>query len=336
MPNAGFIVGKENLKIEGRKRMIKPKALLPGDKVAIIAPSTPTDAEKLHRAEQGLLSLGLKPVLYPTCLQHHGHLAGLDSQRAKDINDAFADPEIKGIICMKGGAGAYRLLPLLDYTIIGANPKVFVGYSDITALHIAFNRLCRMVTYHGPMLISDLFLGDNSFEPYTLDSYKQALFGTEPGGKRENPPDEDFEVLVEGEATGELIGGNLSLLVSTLGSPWELEVVDKILFIEEVSEPAYKVDRMLNSLALAGKFRDCAGIILGTWSGCRAEKKGSYDGQDLPLQTIFQEIIAPFNKPTIQNLRAGHNYPTATLAFGTKVRIDTEVPELVFLEPGNL
>ena len=313
----------------------KPKALTPGAKVAIVAPSTPTDSDRLQRAQVKFRSLDLEPVIFPSCHKSHGHLAGLDQERAQDINDAFANPEIQGIICMKGGAGAYRLLPLLDYDTIRANPKVFIGYSDITALHMAFNKLCRMVTYHGPMLISDLFLGEKSLEPYTLESYKQALFGTEAVGRLDNPPGEELSAMVEGVAQGELIGGNLSLLTSTLGSPWELDVKDKILFIEEASEPAYKVDRMLNSLALAGKFRDAAGVILGTWSNCKSEKKGNYDGYDLPLQTIFEEIIGPHNKPTIQNLRAGHNYPAPTLAFGTRVRMDTRVPEVVFLEAAN-
>lgn len=314
----------------------KPKALKPGDKVAIVAPSTPTDPDKLQKGQEGLRTLGLEPVIYPTCHKKHGHLAGLDIERAKDLNAAFADPDIRGIICMKGGAGAYRLMPLLDYPLIAANPKVFVGYSDITALHMVFNKLCRMVTYHGPMLISDFFLGEDSLESYTLNSYKQALFGTHPAGRLENPPGEQLGVLVEGTAEGELIGGNLSLLVSTLGSPWEIDVRNKILFIEEVGEAAYRVDRMLNSLALAGKFRDAAGVILGSWSNCKAEKKGTYDGQDLELQTIFEEVIAPFNKPTLLNLRAGHNYPAVTLPFGTRVQIDTNIPAVTVLEAGNI
>lgn len=313
----------------------KPKALKPGDRVAIIAPSTPTDEDKLQLAQQGLRKLNLEPIIFPSCRKKHGHLAGRDQERAKDIHDAFANPGIKGIICMKGGAGAYRLLPLLDYTLIRSNPKVFVGYSDITALHMALNKLCRLVTYHGPMLVSDFFLGENRLESFTLNSYKQALFGTQAAGRLENPPEEKLGVLSEGTAQGELIGGNLSLLVSTLGSSWEIDVRDKILFIEEVSEPAYKVDRMLNALALAGKFKDCSGVILGSWTGCKAEKKGSYDGRDLDLDSIFQEIIKPHDKPAILNLRAGHNYPAITLPLGTRVRIDTGVPEVVVLESGN-
>lgn len=311
--------------------IIKPKPLQPGDKVAIIAPSTPTDREKIEEALKAFATLELEPVIFPSCYQHHGHLAGLDSLRAQDVNRAFADPEIKGIICMKGGAGAYRLLPLLDYDTIRANPKVFIGYSDVTALHMAFNKICRIVTYHGQMLISDLFLGENKLEPYSIASYKQALFGTTAVGKLENPAGEKLETLVAGVAEGELIGGNLSLLTATLGSPYELDVKDKILFIEEISEPVYKIDRMMNALALAGKFKDAAGVILGSWTGCKSEKKGSYNGQDLPLNTVFEEIIKPFNKPTITNLRAGHNYPQPTLAFGTKVRVDANIPEIRFL-----
>lgn len=313
----------------------KPKALKPGDRVAIIAPSTPTDEDKLQRAQEGLRGLDLEPVIFPSCQKKHGHLAGRDQERANDIHAAFADSEIKGIICMKGGAGAYRLLPLLDYTLIRNNPKVFVGYSDITALHMVLNKLCRLVTYHGPMLVSDFFLGENRLESFTLNSYKQALFGTQAAGRLENPPGEELGVLSEGSAQGELIGGNLSLLVSTLGSPWEIDVRDKILFIEEVGEAAYKVDRMLNALALAGKFKDCSGVILGSWTGCKAEEKGSYDGRDLDLDSIFQEIIKPHNIPAILNLRAGHNYPAITLPFGVQVSMDTSVPEIVALEPGN-
>lgn len=314
----------------------KPEALKPGDKVAIVAPSSPTDPNKLKLAAQRLSSLQLQPIIYPSCYESHGHLAGLDGQRARDINAAFAAEDIKGIICMKGGAGAYRLLPLLDYTLIAANPKIFVGYSDITALHVAINRLCRMVTYHGPMLISQLFLGEDHLEPYTLASFRHCLFASHAAGRVGNPPGEALGVLVEGAAQGELVGGNLSLLTATLGSPYELDARGKILFIEEINEPVYKVDRMLNALALAGKFRDCAGIVLGSWSGCRPEQKTTYAGSDLPLATVFAEVVEPFAKPTLLNFRAGHNYPQPTLAFGVQVKVDTQVLELVFLESGNL
>ncbi len=309
--------------------MIKPNALQLGDVVAIIATSSPTDAPKIDKAIESIQALGLIPIIYPSCYKKHGHLAGHDHERLEDFHDAFKNPLIKGIICLKGGVGATRLLSKIDFKCIENNPKIFVGYSDVTALHVAINKICRMVTYHGPMALSD------HFEPFTMASYQENIFTTKPIGKISNPEGYPLKVLVEGVAEGELIGGNLSLLISTLGSPFEIDVKDKILFIEDTNEACYVVDRMLTALALAGKFKECAGIILGTWSGCTPEIKSSYEGTDLTLETIFEEVIKPFNKPTLMNLQAGHNCPQITLSFGTRVRINTENLEIRFLESGN-
>jgi len=318
--------------------LIKPKALQIGDVVAIIATSSPTDAAKVDKAIASIKGLGLFPIIYPSCYKKHGHLAGEDDERLQDFHDAFKNPLIKGIICLKGGAGSTRLLSKIDFKCIENNPKIFVGYSDVTALHVAINKICRMVTYHGPMALSDLFILENDtlhFEPFTLDSYQKNLFTSMPIGKIANPEGYPLKVLVEGVAEGELIGGNLSLLISTLGSPFEIDVKGKILFIEDTNEACYVVDRMLTALALAGKFEECAGIILGTWSGCKAESKTSYEGSDLTLEIIFEEVIKPFNKPTLMNLQSGHSSPHITLAFGTRVRINTKDLEICFLESGN-
>lgn len=318
--------------------IIKPKPLQQGDSVAIIAPSSPTDPHKVDKAVKAISALGLNPIIYPSCYKKHGHLAGLDWERAKDINDAFSNPDIKGIICLKGGMGSTRLLTKLDYEMISQNPKVFVGYSDITGLHMAFNKLCRMVTYHGPMALSDMYIFSEdkiSIEAFTCESLYNNIFTSEAAGAITNPAGHKLEVLVDGVAEGELIGGNLSLLVSTLGSPYELDAKGKILFIEDTNEATYVVDRMLTALALAGKFKDCAGVILGTWNKCLPETKNSYEGEDLSLQTIFEEVIMPFGKPTILNFPAGHSYPQVTMAFGTIVRLDTSKPEVVFWESGN-
>ncbi len=309
--------------------MIKPKSLQIGDVVAIIATSSPTDAPKVDKAIASIKALGLIPIIYPSCYKKHGHLAGCDDERLADFHDAFKNPNVKGIICLKGGVGSTRLLSKIDFRIIEDNPKIFVGYSDVTALHVAINKICRLVTYHGPMALSDFH------DPFTLESYQKNIFDTAPIGKISNPEGFPLNVLVEGVAEGELIGGNLSLLVSTLGSPYEIDAKDKILFIEDTNEPCYVVDRMLTALALAGKFEDCAGIILGTWSGCNAELKSSYEGSDLSLETIFDEVIKPFNKPTFTNFQSGHNFPQITLAFGTRVRLNTKALEINFLESGN-
>ncbi len=315
--------------------MIKPKLLKKGDRVAIIAPSTPADPDKVRKSEKGLRALGLEPVYYPSCFSYHGHLSGIDEIRLKDLHDAFSDETIKGIICLKGGSGATRLLDKIDYRIISDHPKVFVGYSDITALHLAFQNECGLVTFHGPMALSDMYRYDHDevkFDPFSYESYHNNLFESKPLGEIENPKEYPLEKLVGGKAEGPLVGGNLSLMISTLGSPYEINTKGKILFIEEVHESAYVVDRMLTALALAGKFRDCSGVILGTWTDCTQEDKKSYGGKDLSLQEIFDEVIKPWGKPTICGLYAGHNTPQMTLPLGVHLKMDADLKTICFTE----
>jgi len=319
--------------------IIKPKPLHEGDRVAIIAPSSATDLQSVVNAEIRIKAMGLNPVMYPTCYTRYGHLAATDEERAKDVNDAFSDDSIKGIICLRGGYGTPRILDMLDYDMIKLNPKIFVGFSDITALHLAFNQICRMVTYHGPMAAASYGKIEDDhvdFEKYTYESLCNNIFTNKAIGLCKNPENEELQTLVGGIAEGELIGGNLSLLVSTLGSPYELDTKGKILFIEDVGEPIYKIDRMLTSLALAGKFNDCEGVILGTWIDCEREKKGYEGGYDLPLEEVFENTLVKFNKPIITNFRAGHNYPQPTMAFGTHVKIDADKKEIIFTESGNI
>lgn len=317
----------------------KPKPLKLGDKVAIIAPSSATDLKKVIDGEKRIRAMGLEPVMFPTCYSRYGHLSAGDEERAKDVNDAFKDENIKGIICLRGGYGTPRILKMIDYDMIRKNPKVFVGFSDITGLHIAFNKIVRMVTYHGPMATSAFgnVNADNTvtYEPYTYESLKKNIFTNKYLGKFKNPEGEKLETLFNGKAEGEIIGGNLSLICSTLGSPYEIDVKGKILFIEDVGEPVYKIDRMLTSLSLAGKFNDCAGIILGTWSSCQREEKSYENGYDLPLSEVFENTLFPFNKPIISNFRAGHNFPQPTIPFGTHIKMDAEKKEIIFTESGN-
>lgn len=312
--------------------MIKPNILKPGDEVAIIAPSSSAALDRVNQAEEAIKNLGLKPVMFKSCYSNHGHLSGTDEIRSNDINSAFADSNIKAVICLKGGYGTPRILPLLDYDTIKKNPKIFLGYSDITGLHMAFANKCDMITYHGPMAAAGL-TGD--VDEYTMKYIKKALFSNKPLGLVENPDDEKMETLVAGEAKGKIIGGNLSLLVSTLGSPYELDTKGKILFIEEVNEPNYKIDRMLNSLSLAGKFKDCEGIILGTFSGCKPQFVNGVQ-KDLDLEVVFNEIIVPYNKPTVTNFRAGHNYPQPAIPFGVMVELDATNKTITFTEASNI
>lgn len=317
--------------------MIKPNLLKPGDKVAVVAPSSGTDLETVKKGELRVKAMGLEPIMFPTCYTNYGHLSAPDEQRAKDINDAFRDTSIKGIICLRGGYGTPRILNMLDYEMIKENPKVFMGFSDITTLHMAFNQICRMTTFHGPMATSNFAKIEDDvveFESYTYDSIRKNLFTNEPVGEHINPNNEPLESYCGGISEGELIGGNLTLLVSTLGSKYELDTKDKILFIEEVNEPIYKIDRMLTSLALAGKFEECNGVMFGTFTGCERETKAYEGGLDLTFDEVIMNTIVPFNKPIIYNFKAGHSFPQPTLPFGTMARIDGDNKKVVFMESG--
>lgn len=317
--------------------VIKPKHLSKDDKVAVIAPSSATNSNSVELAKMKIKALGLNPVMYKTCFSKYGHLSADDETRAKDVNDAFNDSSIKGIICLRGGYGTPRILNLLDYEMIKNNPKVFVGFSDITALHIAFNKICGMSTFHGPMATSNYanVIDDQIvFEKYTHDSLVKNIFSNKPIGLYKNPQDEKLKTYCSGRAEGELIGGNLTLISSTLGSPYEIDTKNKILFIEDVGEPIYKIDRMLTSLSLANKFKDCAGIILGTFINCNREKKDYEGGLDLTLEEVIENTLVPFNKPIIYNFKAGHNFPQPTLPFGTLVSIDSYYSSVIFKESG--
>lgn len=317
--------------------MNKPKSLIKGDKVAVVAPSSATDLQSVEKAEQKIKAMGLNPVMFPTCYTNYGHLSAPDLDRSRDINDAFRDESIKGIICLRGGYGTPRILNMLDYEMIAANPKVFVGFSDITALHIVFNQVCCMTTFHGPMATSGFakFNKDKlEFEQYTYDSLHKNIFTNDPAGEYVNPNNELLKGINCGTAEGRLIGGNLTLLVSTMGSRYELDTKDKILFIEEVNEPIYKIDRMLTTLALAGKFEQCAGIIFGTFTSCEREEKAYEGGLDLTLEEVINNTVAHFNKPIICNFKAGHSFPQPTLPLGTKVKIDANINRVIFTESG--
>ncbi len=296
----------------------RPKALTLGAKVALIAPSSPVDSEALLRSVRSVRFMGLVPVLYPSAVSRHGYLSGTDERRARDMNNAFADPEVAGVFCLRGGYGGTRILPLLDYELIRKHPKLFLGYSDITAFHVAFQQLCGLATLHSPMPSG----GWETLDNLTLASLSAHLFRSVPVGPAVMPEGEHLKAVVSGIAEGPITGGNLSLLAATLGSPYEVDTRGKLLFIEDVEERPYQVDRGLTALALAGKFKDCSGVILGTFTGCEETEYAPED--TLTLEQIFQEVIAPFGKPTVSNFRAGHQYPHISIPMGVNARLDAD------------
>ena len=305
--------------------MIKPEALKFGDTVGIIAPASPTTEERVKKAHDKLIEMGFKVKMGKSPYERYGYLSGTDSIRAEDINEMFRDKEVDGIICIRGGYGTPRILDLLDYEAIKNNPKVFVGYSDITALHIAFTQIADLVTYHGPMVASDMI---GNFSEFSKDNLYKSIMETDPIGKISNPPGEEIITINGGIAEGSIIGGNLSLIVDTIGTPYEIDVKGKILFIEEIGEEPYNIDRMLNQLRLAGKLHDAVGIILGDFNNCVSKKHD----ENLTLEQVIEDHIKPVGKPTIFNLQAGHCEPMVTIPFGVRARLDADKKELIILE----
>ncbi len=290
--------------------MLAPK-LFQGARVAVLGPSSSVTEDKLAAGVEALRALGFEPVVYESARSMHGYFAGTDAVRAADINAAFADKSIDGIIATRGGYGGNRVLPLLDLDMIAKNPKFFAGYSDITAYHIAFNQRCGLVTYHMPMVTAL----PGACE-YSLAGIKAMLFGT--AANYENPEGYSRKTLVPGTAEGVLCGGNLSLIAASLGTPWEIDTRGKLLFFEDVGERPYRIDGMLTQLRNAGKFADCAGILIGDFSDCDPKP----DEKTLSLDELIDEIIKPAGKPTIKGVRCGHCSPTMSLPLGKRFRMD--------------
>lgn len=312
------------------KKLIWPQPLNIGDKVALTAPSSPVNQKSLKNAINSIKFLGLKPVVMPSCHMEHGYMAGPDKQRADDLNHAFRNNDIKGIFCLRGGYGAMRILPLLDTESIKQNPKVFVGYSDITAIHTLINNMCGFITFHGPMPN----ISYEKLDTFTLNSLKSYIFRDKYNSTErktltiQNPENYDTKILIPGTVKGILTGGNLSMLMGTLGSPYEIDTHNKILFIEEVGERPYRLDKAFTALSLAGKFRDCAGIILGTFTDCdepehnNVPKETLISNTSLNVADIVKEVVLPWNKPTLQNLQVGHSYPQSTLPMGAQLQLN--------------
>jgi len=303
-----------------------PKALKPGDTIGLIGASSATPPESLLPAIEAVENLGYKVVVGDSCRERHGYLAGSDALRANDVNRMFSDSSIDGIFCIRGGYGATKILPYLDYEMIKKYPKVFAGYSDVTALHIAFNQICEFVTYHTPMPSTEFIKPE--MDEYTWISFKESVTLTEEANYLlTNPPNHEMTTLVSGTATGPIIGGNLTLVTASLGTPYEIDTKGKILFLEDIDEYERSIDRMLTQLKLAGKLDDAAGLVLGAWTNCGPQNPKRQE-QSLRLQTIFEEILVPLNKPILQDVVCGHCLPTMSLPLGRTVTINTDTKSI--------
>lgn len=315
--------------------LVRPPALRPGDTVGLITPATyVSDPDRLALVERTMKYFGLKMKLGRYVGRRLGYLAGTDQERLEDLHGMFRDPEVKAVFAIRGGYGSARLLDRIDYGLLRSNPKVFLGYSDITALHLAIHKHAGLVTFHGPIVLSE-------FTDYTQTFFRRALFEAKPLGRLTNPPEKNqlrpehpLRTVRPGRASGRLIGGNLSLICATLGTPFEIETRGRILFIEDVDEQPYALDRMLTQLRLAGKLQAAAAIIFGECSGCRPRDYRPSFESTLSVGEVIDEILGKFDIPVLSGLTIGHTGDQLTLPLGVPATLDADRGELVIEEAG--
>ncbi|HEX3030721.1 MAG TPA: LD-carboxypeptidase [Bacillota bacterium] len=307
-------------------RTIRPAALAAGDLLGVVAPASgPVNMAGVMRGKRYLERQGFKVQLSAGVLRRTGYLAGSGEERLADLEEMFSSPVIKGIICLRGGYGSMHLLEKLDYELIAANPKVFVGYSDITALHLAIGQKTGLVTFHGPMLASDW--GQRP-PPYTWECFQQAVQTAGPVGRIANPQEgSQLYTVVPGKASGVLKGGNLSIITATLGTPFEINTRGCILFLEEIGEQPYRVDRMLTQLSLAGKLQQAAGIVIGECFDC--EPRTASAEEEITLAEVFRRCLGALGIPCFYGLKLGHTAEKATLPLGVEAEIDADQCQLV-------
>ena len=309
------------------RRIVKPKRLAAGDTLGLVLPATAELAtDDVMMSKEQLELLGFKVVIGEHALDRFGYFAGKDRDRADDINRMFADDRIAGVVCYTGGWGSPRILPLLDYDLIAKKPKVLIGYSDITALLNAVHQRTGLVTFHGPV-------GSSVFDLYTQENFRRVLMTAEPAGELAQPAKKP-DVLIDrvnrivrisaGKATGRLAGGNLTMLASLMGTPYEIDTKGAILFLEDIREDLYRIDRMLTQLALGGKFDDMAGVVFGRCTECK--------NPAVSLEDVLRDRFGSLGKPAISGLSFGHIEQKLTLPIGVSATLDADAGTLTINE----
>ncbi len=293
-----------------RRSPIRPPALRSGDVVGIVAPGSAIDAPSLRAGCEELKRLGYRPYHLDSILDTHFGFAGTVERRISELEHMFANPDVRTVLCARGGYGCNHLLPKLDVDRVLANPKPFIGYSDVTTLLTWFTDH-GLVTFHGPMAAKDFTKRDGA-DPASWN----AALGDESSWEGRFDPAR-VQVLVEGDAEGVLYGGCLSLVAASLGTPYEVQTEDTILLLEDVNEPSYRVDRMLMQLKLAGKFEGVRGVLLGEMPGCDVEKGAPYTFRDVLLR-----LLGDLGIPVVFGVPAGHvRGPNMTFPIGVRAKV---------------
>lgn len=313
--------------------LIKPRRLESGQTVGVVAPAYTVDVDDhIHAALETVASLGFRVKAGEHLFARHGYFAGDDAARAADLMAMFADPEIAGIMCLRGGYGCSRLLPHLDFDLIRRNPKVMVGYSDVTALLNPIRARSRLVTFHGP-------IAAHAFSPYTYAEFCKVVVEGQSGVTlgaappfAAAPGKVDWTnravTLASGVARGRLVGGNLTLLAHLAGTPHAVDMRGAILFLEDVGESVYSIDRMLTQLWLAGALQQAAGIVLGKFTEIRPARHA----HQFTLEQVLRDRFAALGIPAVQGLMIGHVDDQTTVPIGCLAELDADARTLTLLE----
>lgn len=318
------------------QKLVWPKRLSPGDTIALIAPAGPPDREQVMRFKNHVEQRGYKVKLREDMFNVEGYLAGSDERRAEEFNEAFADPEVDGVLAVRGGYGCMRMMPLIDWEVVKKNPKLLLGYSDITALHAGMNKV-GIVSFHGPGPASGLgsekgpteFTGkyvlqaveaspESPAGPYTVDVPKAVS---------------EVDSFGKGKATGRLVGGNLSLISALEGTPYAIDTEGAILVIEDVNEAPYRIDRMIQQLKLAGKLDNIKGAVLGKFTEDFIREDKLTDDQRFDTTGVLRQYFDNLGVPVLVNFPIGHYPQNCTVPLGGEVEVDADAKTLRILAP---
>lgn len=309
---------------------MKVKSLKPGSTIGIICPASKADMKsaRLPKMEEILTSWGFRFRYGASCYQEDGYLAGTDDERRKDLEAMFLDASIDAILCLKGGYGTSRFVDCIDYSIIRNHPKLFLGFSDITVLLNNFYTKAALPTLHGQV---GIFVGSPLQDQFSLQDFHTALTHPMKGRILSSPAttmaNTMVKTMVEGVAKGVLVGGNLSLISHLVGTPYEIPFRDHIVFIEEVNEAPYRIDRMLTQLRLSGCLQEAKGFIIGHMTDCAGETTSNKT-----LDALFYEFLAPLGKPVLTHFASGHEFPFINLPIGLEVSLDATNQTITVLE----
>ncbi|MBV4446234.1 LD-carboxypeptidase [Clostridium tyrobutyricum] len=301
---------------------VKPQILHTGDTIGIVTLGSPLSADVINAGIQTLKDMGFNVVLGKYVYSYGGYVASTEQQRASDLMEMFKNPDVKAIIPTRGGVGVAGIIPYLDYPVIARNPKIITGYSDITILLNVLYIWANLITFHSLLLIDFR----SNTPAYNMNQFFAATSTIISPRRLENPHGMPLISRVSGNVTGPIVGGNLTSFVDNLGTTFEIDTRGKILLIEEVHEPINTVYRYINHLILAGKLRDCAGIIMGECTNCEPAYGKSYED-------LINEVIVPLNKPLMTNLASGHGTYKMTIPIGAQANLNTYNNTLTILEP---